>query len=55
MPLDRMVRQCETVLGWLRDGRIDGIILLASCICDLGLETVGWARQWIAAIADQPR
>jgi len=55
MPLDRMIHQCETGLRWLRDGRIEGMILLASCICDLGLETVEWARQWIAAIGDQPR
>jgi hypothetical protein len=28
-------------------------IFLASCICDLGLETVEWARHWIAEVADQ--
>ena len=54
MPLDRVVYQCETGLGWLREGRIEGMIFLASCICDLGLEAVEWARQWIAEVGDQP-
>ena len=48
MPLDAMERQCNLGLRWLQDGRIEGMIFLASCICDLGLETVEWARRWIA-------
>jgi hypothetical protein len=55
MPLERMMFQCETGLRWLHEGRIEGIIFLASCICDLGLETVEWARQWIAEVGDRPR
>lgn len=54
MPLDRMVYQCETGFKWLREGRIEGMIFLASCICDLDLETVEWVRQWIANVADEP-
>jgi hypothetical protein len=54
MPLDRMIYQCQTALRWLREGRIEGIIFLASCICDLGLETVEWTRRWIAEVGDQP-
>lgn len=48
MPLSAMKMQCEQGLEWLRQGRIDGMIFLASCICDLELETVEWTRQWIA-------
>ncbi|MFH1567962.1 MAG: hypothetical protein ABIL09_08160 [Gemmatimonadota bacterium] len=48
MPVTAMERQCETGLEWLRDGRIDGMIFLASCICDLELEAVEWTRRWIA-------
>jgi hypothetical protein len=48
MPVEAMEHQCETGLRWLRDKRIDGMIFLASCICDLGLEAVEWSRKWIA-------
>lgn len=48
MPLELMRRQCTLGLEWLRAGRIDGMIFLASCICDLDLEAVQWTRQWIA-------
>jgi len=51
MPLDAMARQCELGLRWLHEGRIEGMIFLASCICDLKLETVEWARNWIASRA----
>jgi hypothetical protein len=47
MPVDLMKHQCELGLQWLRHGRIEGMIFLASCICDLELETVEWTRQWI--------
>ena len=53
MPLERMQRQCELGLGWLREGRIRGLIFLASCICDLGLDTVEWTRNWIAEVGSQ--
>jgi hypothetical protein len=47
MPVNLMEQQCTRALRWLREGRIDGMIFLASCICDLGLETVEWTRNWI--------
>lgn len=47
MPTGSMQHQCELGLHWLRDGRIDGMIFLASCICDLELEAVEWTRSWI--------
>ena len=45
--------QCELGLEWLKQGRIDGMIFLASCICDLDLETVEWTRKWIQKVGDQ--
>lgn len=54
MPVDLMQLQCEIGLQWLRDGRIDGMIFLASCICDLELETVEWTREWIQSVGDEP-
>jgi hypothetical protein len=44
-----MKMQCEFGLKRIQSGQIDGIIFLASCICDLGLETVAWTKEWIAA------
>jgi hypothetical protein len=54
MPLAMMQKQCEAALRWLNEGRIDGMIFLASCICDLGLEAVEWSREWIARVGDHP-
>jgi hypothetical protein len=53
MPLDLMKMQSETALRWLREGRIDGMIFLASCICDLELDTVKWSRDWIRKVGDE--
>lgn len=50
IPLDVMQMQCETGLRWLQQGQIDGMIFLASCICDLQLEAVEWTRRWIERV-----
>lgn len=52
MPLEAMRRQVEQGERWLREGRIEGMIFLASCICDLDLEAVEWTRSWIAGLQD---
>ena len=52
MPLDLMQLQAEIGLRWLREGRVGGLILLASCICDLEFEAVEWTRKWIAEVGD---
>ncbi|MCL5096111.1 MAG: discoidin domain-containing protein [Candidatus Omnitrophica bacterium] len=54
VPLDLMRKQCELGLKWLKEGRIWGMIFLATNICDLGLEAVEWSRQWIAQVGDHP-
>jgi hypothetical protein len=46
-----MQKQCETGLRWLRDGRIDGIIIYGTAM-DLGWESVEWAREWIQRVGD---
>lgn len=53
MPLEGMERQCKLGQRWLLEKRIEGMIFLASCICDLELETVEWTRRWIAEVGDQ--
>ncbi len=52
MDLGRMRHQCAVGLDWLQQGRIQGIIFLASCICDLELEAVEWTREWIGHIGE---
>lgn len=53
MPVDAMRRQVEQGLTWLQASRIQGIIFLASCICDLNLQAVEWTRRWIQNAGDQ--
>ena len=50
VPVDVMEHQCRTGLQWLKEGRIDGLIFLASGLADLDLETVEWSRNWIAEV-----
>jgi hypothetical protein len=52
LPVSLMQKQCNLGLEWLRRGRIDGMIFLASVICDLNLETVEWTRNWIREVGD---
>ena len=52
MPMDSMQRQCEFALEMLRAGRIEGVIFLASCICDLKIDTVEWTRGWTAEVGE---
>lgn len=53
MPLQQMQTQCEHGLQWLKEGRIEGMIFLASCICDLDLSAVEWTRKWLEEVGDQ--
>jgi hypothetical protein len=53
MPLDLMQHQCTAGLELLQTRRIEGIIFLASCICDLELEAVEWTRRWIADVGER--
>lgn len=53
MPIHLMQHQCRLGLKWLREGRIEGMIFLASCICDLGLEAVEWTRKWILEVGEE--
>ena len=48
-----MEMQCELGLEWLQQGRIDGMIFLASCICDLDIEAVEWTKNWIGKVGNQ--
>lgn len=47
MPLETIPQQCETGIQLLRAGQIEGMIFLASNICDIELPTVEYTRKWI--------
>jgi hypothetical protein len=53
LAVDLMRRQVEIGHGWLKAGRIAGMIFLATPNCDVGLEAVEWTREWIRANGDQ--
>jgi hypothetical protein len=53
MPLDLMKQQCEFGLAALKAGRIEGMIFLASCVCDIELDTVEWVSGWIAEMGEE--
>ena len=53
LPLTLMRHQCQLGLKWLREECIEGMIFLASCICDLGLEAVEWTRKWIRDVGEE--
>ncbi len=54
LSVERMEYQCELGLKWLKEGRVDGLIFLASNICDQDLDAVEWTRRWIDAVGDDP-
>ncbi len=54
LPVEVMRQQTETGYGWLQQGRIQGMIFLATPNADVGLEAVEWTRQWITAVGDEP-
>ena len=54
LPMDLMRKQCETGLKWLKEGHIEGMIFLASNICDMKIEAVEYVKQWIAWHGDEP-
>lgn len=51
MPLAAFQEQYRQGRAWLAESRIDGMIFLASCICDLELDTVEWLR---GELAEEP-
>ena len=52
LPVDLMQRQTELGYKWLKEGRIEGMIFLATPNVDVDLEAVAWTRQWIARVGE---
>jgi hypothetical protein len=54
VPMEAMEHQCRLGLEWLKAGRVEGLVFLASCIADVGIEAVEYARRLIARVGDEP-
>ena len=53
MPLNLLEKHCQNGLKWIHQGRIEGMILFGSPICDLNLEAVEWTRKWVQSVGDE--
>ena len=53
LPIELMQTQCETGLRWLKQGRIEGMIILGNTVADLGFPSVEWTRSWIERVGDE--
>jgi len=53
LPVELMKQQVEQGYEWLKAGRIEGIIFLATANVDVGLEAVDWTRSWIQTNGDR--
>lgn len=53
LPVELMQRQTELGYQWLKAGRIQGMIFLATPNVDVDLEAVAWTRDWIARVGDE--
>jgi hypothetical protein len=47
-----MKYQTDIMYRYLKEGKIDGIIVCSNCIADLGLEAVEWTREWLRSHRD---
>jgi hypothetical protein len=53
LPMPLMKRQSELGLKYLRGGQIESMIFCGSWMCDRGVDTVEWTRDWIRKVGDQ--
>ena len=48
MSVEQMKLQADFYLGEMHAGRLEGIMVCGNPVCDLGLASVEWTRNWIA-------
>lgn len=53
VPLELMKHQCDLGLKWLRQKRVEELILLGNTSLDVGTPSAEFARQWIADVGSQ--
>jgi len=51
-PIPVHEKLCEQALGWLRSGRLEGIIVYGGTTIDVGYESAAWTREWIQKIGE---
>jgi len=53
VPLELMQHQCELGLKWLKEKRVQELIVLANTVLDVGLPSAEFARNWIKKVSSQ--
>jgi hypothetical protein len=51
-PIPVQQKLCEEALGWLRRGRIEGLIIYGGTTIDVGYQAAEWTREWIQKVGD---
>ena len=51
-PIPLQQKRCEEALGWLRSGRLEGIIIYGGTTIDVGYKAAEWTRQWIRRVGE---
>ena len=49
MTVEQMKMQADFYIDMIKQGKLDGIMIVGNPVCDLGLESVDWTREWIQA------
>lgn len=53
LTIEQMKFQTDLYLRYLREGKIDGIVICSNCVADLDIDTVEWTREWIQKHRDE--
>ena len=53
LSVEQMKSQCETYYNAIKKGDMEGIIFCSNCICDIGLDTAEWTKNWIKEVGDE--
>lgn len=53
LSMDLMKSQCEIGLDLVKKGQCEALVFCGSWLCDRGLETVAWTRDWIQKVGSQ--
>lgn len=47
LTIEQMKLQTDIYMDYIKQGKIDGIIICSNCVADLEIEAVQWMRNWI--------
>lgn len=53
IPISLMEYQLDVYYKWLKEGKIEGVILCSNCIGDIGLDAVSFTKKWLDKHGDE--